>query len=135
MVTKTAVAPLERTKVLFQLQGRGALSGPPRYLSVPQTLRLIWSEEGLIGWYKGNGANCFRIVPVYALKFGFNDYVSATRTSDGSLLTTHIRSCPAAQFKLMLQSHDAAGKAQPLSLAGLVAAGSMSGLLQCCEAP
>jgi hypothetical protein len=108
MVTKTAVAPLERTKVLFQLQGKGAIAGPPKYTSVPQALRLILSEEGPRGWYKGNGANCFRIVPVYALKFGFND-----------------------SFKGMMQSHDATGRAIPLGLGGLIAAGSLSGMLQC----
>ena len=33
----------------------------------------------------------------------------------------------------MLQTHDATGKAVPLGLGGLIAAGSMSGLVQCCE--
>jgi len=35
-VTKTAVAPLERLKVLYQLQGLQASTGPKRYHSIPQ---------------------------------------------------------------------------------------------------
>ena len=70
-LTKTSVAPIERLKVIFQTQGmRDTVS---RYNSPVQSLRLIMKEEGIRGLYKGNGANCLRVVPVYALKFSLND--------------------------------------------------------------
>ena len=70
-LTKTSVAPIERLKVIFQTQGmRTQVS---RYNSPVQSLKLILKEEGIRGLYKGNGANCLRVVPVYALKFSLND--------------------------------------------------------------
>jgi hypothetical protein len=36
------------------------MAGAPKYTSVFQTLGLVRAEEGFLGWYKGNGANCFR---------------------------------------------------------------------------
>ncbi|CAN1300339.1 Mitochondrial adenine nucleotide transporter ADNT1 [Linum perenne] len=50
-VSRTAVAPLERLKIL--LQG----------------LKYIWRTEGFKGLFKGNGTNCARIVPNSAVKF------------------------------------------------------------------
>jgi solute carrier family 25 phosphate transporter 23/24/25/41 len=63
-VSRTAVAPFERIKILFQTQG-----DPPKYKSVTQAMRLIGSEEGLRGYFKGNGVNCLRIFPNSALQF------------------------------------------------------------------
>lgn len=72
VVEKTCTAPLERTKILFQVQGMDA--GAKKYHTILQTLGLVWREEGLRGWYRGNGANVLRVIPVYGLKFSFNDY-------------------------------------------------------------
>jgi len=74
-VTKTSVAPLERVKILFQIQDMHlkTASGLPKYTGISQTLRTIFKEEGVVGLYRGNAANCVRIIPVYALKFTFND--------------------------------------------------------------
>ena len=73
-LTKTSVAPLERVKILFQIQGmKGETGSTRKYRGLSQALRLIVQEEGTIGLWKGNGANCVRVVPVYALKFAFND--------------------------------------------------------------
>jgi hypothetical protein len=70
-LTKTSVAPIERLKVIFQTQGMR--SGVAKYASPVQSLQLILKEEGVRGLFKGNGANCLRVVPVYALKFSLND--------------------------------------------------------------
>jgi hypothetical protein len=73
-LTKTSVAPLERVKILFQIQGMQGNTGDNRkYRGLLQSLRLIVKEEGTVSLWKGNGANCVRVVPVYALKFAFND--------------------------------------------------------------
>lgn len=47
--------------------------GPPKYTGIWQATKVVVREEGFIGLYKGNGANVLRVIPVYALKFAFND--------------------------------------------------------------
>jgi len=70
-VTKTSVAPLERMKILYQLDGmRG---GTRKYTSIFSSFKTVIKEEGVVSLWKGNGANVVRVIPVYALKFGFND--------------------------------------------------------------
>ncbi|KAF5726152.1 hypothetical protein HS088_TW23G00893 [Tripterygium wilfordii] len=61
---KTAVAPLERTKILLQTRTEGFKS-----LGVLQSLKKILKHEGVHGFYKGNGASVLRIVPYAALHF------------------------------------------------------------------
>jgi len=70
-ITKTVVAPLERLKILFQVQG---MTKEVKYKNITQSLILIYKEDGLYGYYRGNGANIMRVIPVYALKFAFNDW-------------------------------------------------------------
>jgi hypothetical protein len=73
-IAKTAVAPLERVKILLQLQGmKSTLSNLPQSTSMVALIRYIIREEGVVGLFKGNGANVVRVIPVYALKFSFND--------------------------------------------------------------
>ena len=84
-VTKTATSPLEVCKLRLQLQG---MSGEPdKYKGIVQTLRVILKEEGVYGWFKGNGANVLRVVPVYALKFAFNDTFKNLFKQPGKPLT------------------------------------------------
>ncbi|KAK4140549.1 mitochondrial carrier domain-containing protein [Dichotomopilus funicola] len=71
-VSRTVVSPLERLKILFQVQsaGRDAYK-----LSVGQGLAKMWREEGWRGFMRGNGTNCIRIVPYSAVQFGsYNFY-------------------------------------------------------------
>jgi len=71
-VSRTVVSPLERLKILFQLQsaGRDAYK-----MSVPKALAKMWREEGIRGFMAGNGTNCIRIVPYSAVQFGaYNFY-------------------------------------------------------------
>ena len=71
-VSRTVVSPLERLKILFQIQsaGRDAYK-----LSVGKALGKMWQEEGWRGFMRGNGTNCIRIVPYSAVQFSsFNFY-------------------------------------------------------------
>lgn len=108
VITKTAVAPLERAKILLQVQGMKmghmALGGGFKYKGVWGSMRTVVHEEGAAALYKGNGANVLRVIPVYALKFTFND-----------------------TFKDMV-----ATPGQPLSFLQLIVAGSLAGLFQTC---
>lgn len=71
-VSRTVVSPLERLKILLQVQS-GGVTG---YESgVWKSLQKIWREEGIKGMMAGNGVNCIRIVPYSAVQFGsYNIY-------------------------------------------------------------
>ena len=71
-VSRTVVSPLERLKILFQVQS----SGMNEYKgSVWKGLTRIWQEEGFKGMMRGNGTNCIRIIPYSAVQFGsYNFY-------------------------------------------------------------
>ncbi|KAL8263867.1 hypothetical protein R6Q59_021997 [Mikania micrantha] len=64
-LSRTAVAPLERLKILLQVQNPHAI----KYNGTIQGLKYIWRTEGFKGMFKGNGTNCARIVPNSAVKF------------------------------------------------------------------
>lgn len=71
-VSRTVVSPLERLKILFQIQSVGR---EEYKLSVPKALMKMWKEEGWRGFMRGNGTNCVRIVPYSAVQFGsYNFY-------------------------------------------------------------
>lgn len=64
-LSRTAVSPIERVKVLYQVQGttNSYSSGTLR------TVYQIWKEEGYKGLFRGNGINCIRIVPYSAVQY------------------------------------------------------------------
>ncbi|GMY30492.1 mitochondrial adenine nucleotide transporter ADNT1-like [Fagus crenata] len=64
-VSRSAVAPLERLKILLQVQNSHSV----KYNGTIQGLKYIWNTEGFRGMFKGNGTNCARIVPNSAVKF------------------------------------------------------------------
>eukprot|EP00754_Rhynchopus_humris_P006264 Rhum_TRINITY_DN13048_c5_g1::Rhum_TRINITY_DN13048_c5_g1_i1::g.56659::m.56659/K14684/SLC25A23S; solute carrier family 25 (mitochondrial phosphate transporter), member 23/24/25/41 len=74
VITKLATAPLERAKVLMQVQGMmGYVGGRAKYATVYSTLARVVKEEGAHALYRGCGANIIRIAPAYAFKFSLND--------------------------------------------------------------
>ena len=73
-VSRTAVAPLERLKIIFQVQDVVSSqphkhTSTPKYSGVYQSLQKILAEEGWKGFFKGNGTNCARVFPYTALQF------------------------------------------------------------------
>ena len=89
-ITKTSIAPLERIKILFQIQGmkKDGIGKNRQYKNVFQASSKIMKEEGFFAFYKGNGANVLRVIPVYALKFAFNDSFKATIARPGQSIKT-----------------------------------------------
>ena len=72
-VSRTVVSPLERLKILLQVQSGGV--GSEYKMSIWKALQKIWREEGMKGMMAGNGTNCIRIVPYSAVQFGsYNIY-------------------------------------------------------------
>ncbi|KAI9805264.1 MAG: hypothetical protein M1833_005717 [Piccolia ochrophora] len=82
-VSRTVVSPLERLKILFQVQSVGR---EEYKLSVGQGLKKMWRDEGWRGFMRGNGTNCVRIVPYSAVQFGsYNFYKKFMETSPGEM--------------------------------------------------
>jgi len=79
-VSRTVVSPLERLKILFQVQsaGRDAYK-----LGVGKALAKMWREEGWRGFMRGNGTNCIRIVPYSAVQFGSYNFYKRVGVSSG----------------------------------------------------
>ena len=75
VVTKTVVAPLERIKLLYQVQN---YYGTNNYISLNQSYKKIINESGYKGLFYGNFSNILRILPSYSLKFMFNDFYKST---------------------------------------------------------
>jgi len=61
---KTAVAPLDRVKILLQAHNRHY-----RHLGVFSTVRHVIKKEGYAGLYQGNGVQMMRIFPYAAIQF------------------------------------------------------------------
>ncbi|ESR50228.1 hypothetical protein CICLE_v10031301mg [Citrus x clementina] len=59
--SRTATAPLDRLKVVLQVQTAQARLVP--------TIRKIWKEEGFLGFFRGNGLNVLKVAPESAIKF------------------------------------------------------------------
>lgn len=66
-LSRTAVSPMERVKVLFQVQGSG--TGKSYKKGTISTIFQIYKEEGYKGLFRGNGINCIRIVPYTAIQY------------------------------------------------------------------
>lgn len=66
-VSRTATSPVERLKVLQQVQTSNTYNG------IIPGLKAIYAKEGWRGYFKGNGSNVARIAPYSALQFMFFD--------------------------------------------------------------
>ncbi|KAI0041003.1 mitochondrial carrier [Auriscalpium vulgare] len=63
--SRTVVSPLERLKIIQQVQPRTG----QQYKGVWRSLVRMWNEEGFRGFMRGNGINCIRIIPYSAVQF------------------------------------------------------------------
>lgn len=64
-LSRTATAPLDRLKVLLQVQ-TDSMRGKPRI--IPCILQ-IYKEGGFLGFFRGNGLNVLKVAPESAIKF------------------------------------------------------------------
>lgn len=72
---RTAVAPLERVKLLMQTEGARAGAGPaaPAPLTLRRALAAMRDAGGRRAAFQGNGANCLRLLPDTVFRFLFYD--------------------------------------------------------------
>lgn len=76
IVNKTAIAPLERLKILKQSEHfyKNNKNFNFKYNNtISNSLKYIYKNEGFTGLYKGNFINILRVLPGYILKFSIND--------------------------------------------------------------
>ncbi|KAJ8705539.1 hypothetical protein PYW08_012585 [Mythimna loreyi] len=73
-VSKTAVAPIERVKLLLQVQHVSKqITADQRYKGIIDAFVRIPKEQGLLSFWRGNMANVIRYFPTQALNFAFKD--------------------------------------------------------------
>jgi len=73
-VSKTAVAPIERVKLLLQVQHASKQISPDKqYKGMVDCFVRIPKEQGVMAYWRGNLANVIRYFPTQALNFAFKD--------------------------------------------------------------
>jgi len=73
-ISKTAVAPIERVKLLLQVQHASKqISADQRYKGMVDCFVRIPKEQGFTAFWRGNLANVIRYFPTQALNFAFKD--------------------------------------------------------------
>lgn len=76
VVAKTVAAPVERVKLLLQTQGTNERIAKP-YTGIADCWKRIYTEEGILAFWRGNGANIIRYFPTQALNFSIKDSLQA----------------------------------------------------------
>eukprot|EP00195_Chlamydomonas_chlamydogama_P017277 CAMPEP_0202901560 /NCGR_PEP_ID=MMETSP1392-20130828/14325_1 /ASSEMBLY_ACC=CAM_ASM_000868 /TAXON_ID=225041 /ORGANISM="Chlamydomonas chlamydogama, Strain SAG 11-48b" /LENGTH=304 /DNA_ID=CAMNT_0049588141 /DNA_START=206 /DNA_END=1120 /DNA_ORIENTATION=- len=85
---RTATAPLDRIKLLFQVQAVASSgTSPTAYTGVLQAGSKILREEGVLAFWKGNGINIVRIFPYSAAQLAANDSYKRVLADDHGELT------------------------------------------------
>jgi len=73
-ISKTAVAPIERVKLLLQVQHASKqITVDQRYKGMVDCFVRIPKEQGFLAFWRGNLANVIRYFPTQALNFAFKD--------------------------------------------------------------
>jgi len=73
-ISKTAVAPIERVKLLLQVQAASkSIAADKQYKGIIDVLVRVPKEQGFWALWRGNLANVIRYFPTQALNFAFKD--------------------------------------------------------------
>ena len=73
-VSKTIVAPIERVKLLLQVQDASSSIKPEdRYNGIGDCFQRVVKEQGFTSLWRGNAANVIRYFPTQALNFACKD--------------------------------------------------------------
>jgi len=73
-ISKTAVAPIERIKILLQVQDASSqIKADKKYKGIIDCFSRVCKEQGVITLWRGNFVNVIRYFPTQALNFAFKD--------------------------------------------------------------
>lgn len=87
-IARTATAPLDRIKLLFQVQAVASSgTSATAYTGVGQAASKIIREEGFRAFWKGNGTNIIRIFPYSAAQLAANDQYKRIVAGESGELT------------------------------------------------
>merc|ERR1712071_86755 len=74
-ISKTVVAPIERVKLLLQVQDNiKGIDPASKYKGIGDCFSRVHSEQGLAAFWRGNMANVIRYFPTQALNFACKDF-------------------------------------------------------------
>jgi len=77
-ISKTAVAPIERVKLLLQVQASNPQIKPEdRYTGIGNCFSRVTKEQGFASLWRGNFANVIRYFPTQAHNFAFKDFIKS----------------------------------------------------------
>jgi solute carrier family 25 (adenine nucleotide translocator) protein 4/5/6/31 len=79
-ITKTAMSPIERVKLLMQTQdsNKDVISGKvQRYTGIGDCFSRVRSEQGIAAFWRGNLVNCIRYAPQQGSALAFNDAIKS----------------------------------------------------------
>jgi len=78
-VSKTVVAPIERVKLLLQVQDANKKMAPEqKYKGIGDCFIRVNREQGFASFWRGNLANVIRYFPTQALNFACKDFYKKT---------------------------------------------------------
>lgn len=73
-ISKTIVAPIERVKLLLQVQHSNPnIPKEQQYTGIVNCFTRVVAEQGVVSLWRGNAANVIRYFPTQALNFAFKD--------------------------------------------------------------
>ena len=73
-VSKTVVAPLERVKIILQIQDASKfIPKDQQYKGMVDCFSRVHKEQGFLSFWRGNVVNVVRYFPTQALNFAFKD--------------------------------------------------------------
>jgi solute carrier family 25 (mitochondrial adenine nucleotide translocator), member 4/5/6/31 len=73
-ISKTVVAPIERVKLLLQVQASSTqIAADQRYKGIVDCFSRVSKEQGVSSLWRGNMSNVIRYFPTQALNFAFKD--------------------------------------------------------------
>jgi Mitochondrial carrier protein len=86
--------------VLFERQVQ-PISSSGQYKGVWSSLSRIWREEGFLGFMRGNGINCLRIVPYSAVQFTTYEQLKKVWSSASLFPSARLLTCYCSSSRTM----------------------------------